>query len=119
MLRAELEAATDRAHKAAIQYEIGHITETELAQEAQAVREYLGAYNVDPTFHPPLIALVRIFERRRSFKNLQRLYEAELKSARSPIELASARVVWAPSGPQSTIVSAYRSAGPGKEQPAA
>ncbi|AKF08214.1 hypothetical protein [Sandaracinus amylolyticus] len=92
MLRAELEAATDRAHKAAIQYELGHVTEVELGQEAQAVREYLAAYNLDPSFAPPLVALVRIFERRRSFKNLARLYEAETKSAASPEERASSLV---------------------------
>ncbi|UJR79183.1 hypothetical protein [Sandaracinus amylolyticus] len=92
MLRAELEAATDRAQKAAIQYELGHVTEVELGQEAQAVREYLAAYNLDPSFAPPLVALVRIFERRRSFKNLARLYEAETKSAASAEERASSLV---------------------------
>ncbi len=89
-LKAELEAGADRARQAVIQYEIGHITEHELANEPQAVREYLAAYNLDPTFRPPLVALVSIFERRRSLKNLQRLYDAEARGATSPREAASA-----------------------------
>ena len=87
---AEAEATADRSRQAAVQYEIGHIVERETGLEAQAVREYLGAYNLDGTFRPPLFALVRVFERRRSFKNLARLYEAELKSATSGEERASA-----------------------------
>ncbi len=73
-----------------LQYEIGHLTERALANEAQAVREYLGAYNLDPAFRPPLIALVSIFERRRSIKNLARLYDAEARGATTPREAASA-----------------------------
>ncbi|HEY8427616.1 MAG TPA: hypothetical protein VIL20_04545, partial [Sandaracinaceae bacterium] len=90
LLRAELEATPDRTRQAVIQYEIGHITEHELANEPQAVREYLAAYNLDPSFRPPLIALVSIFERRRSLKNLQRLYDAEARGATTPREAASA-----------------------------
>lgn len=89
-LRGELEAGADRARQAVIQYEIGHLTERALGNEAQAVREYLAAYNLDPSFRPPLIALVSIFERRRSFKNLVRLYDAEARGATSPREAASA-----------------------------
>lgn len=89
-LREELEAGADRARQAVLQYEIGHATEHALGNEAQAVREYLAAYNLDPTFRPPLIALVSIFERRRSFKNLLRLYEAEARGAATPREAASA-----------------------------
>ncbi|MGE3633807.1 MAG: hypothetical protein AB7P00_28150, partial [Sandaracinaceae bacterium] len=90
LLRTELEATADRARQAVIQYEIGHLTQFALGNEAQAVREYLGAYNLDPRFRPPLIALVQVFERRRSLKNLSRLYEAEARSATTPREAASA-----------------------------
>lgn len=89
-LRAEADATTDKSRQAAVQYEIGHVVERETGLEAQAVREYLGAYNLDPAFRPPLFSLVRVFERRRSFKNLARLYEAELKSATTGEERASA-----------------------------
>ena len=89
-LRAELEAGADRARQAVIQYEIGYVTERALGNEPQAVREYLAAYNLDPTFRPPLFALVSIFERRRSFKNLVRLYDAEARGATSAREAASA-----------------------------
>lgn len=90
-LRAEMEASGgDRARQAMLAYEIGRTIEDGGGGEAAAVREYLGAYNLDPSFRPPLFELVRMFERRRSFKNLARLYEAELKSATSPTEKSSA-----------------------------
>lgn len=88
-LKKELEATADRGRQAVIQYEIGHLTQRELANEAQAVREYLGAYNLDPKFRPPLLELVSIFERRRSSKNLLRLYDAQARSATTPREGAS------------------------------
>ncbi|MEZ4336008.1 MAG: hypothetical protein R3B82_05215 [Sandaracinaceae bacterium] len=89
-LRAELEATADSERRAVVQYEIGHLAQHELGNEAQAVREYLSAYNHDPHFRPPLIALLTLFERRRSTKNLLRLYDAEARSATSPREAASA-----------------------------
>jgi tetratricopeptide (TPR) repeat protein len=92
-LRSEMEAsAGDRARQAMFAYEIGRTIEDGNGGEAAAVREYLGAYNLDPAFRPPLFELVRMFERRRSFKNLARLYEAELKSATTPAERASALI---------------------------
>ncbi|MCB9594334.1 MAG: hypothetical protein H6719_16505 [Sandaracinaceae bacterium] len=89
-LRAELEATADSGRRAVVQYEIGHLAQHELGNEAQAVREYLQAYNHDPQFRPPLIALVALFERRRSTKNLLRLYDAEARSATNAREAASA-----------------------------
>ena len=90
-LRAEMEASgTDRGRQAMLAYEIGRTIEDGGGGEASAVREYLGAYNLDPAFRPPLFELVRMFERRRSFKNLARLYEAELKSATTASEKSSA-----------------------------
>lgn len=88
-LRAELGASTESARQAALHYEIGHLTEHDLGNEAQAVREYLAAYNLDSTFRPPVLALVTILERRRSFKNLLRLYEAEARGATSSREAAT------------------------------
>jgi len=89
-LRAELDASADGSRRAVVQYEIGQLTQFGLANEAQAVREYLQAYNHDPQFRPPLIELVSLFERRRSAKNLLRLYDAEARSATTPREAASA-----------------------------
>src|SRR6185369_1275003 len=92
-LRTEMEASGgDRARQAMLAYEIGRTIEDGGGGEALSVREYLGAYNLDPSFRPPLFELVRMFERRRSFKNLARLYEAELKSATTPAEKSSALV---------------------------
>ncbi|HTJ81884.1 MAG TPA: tetratricopeptide repeat protein, partial [Polyangiaceae bacterium] len=92
-LRAEMEASGgDRSRQAMLAYEVGRTIEDGGGGEAAAVREYLGAYNLDPSFRPPLFELVRMFERRRSFKNLARLYEAELKSATTPNQRATASI---------------------------
>jgi hypothetical protein len=91
-LRREAEASTDRTRRALLLYEAGYLTETALGQPAQAVQHYLSSYNLDHRFRLPLYALLRMFERRRSFKNLSRLYDAELRSARSPAEKATALV---------------------------
>jgi hypothetical protein len=92
LLRAELEAQRDKARKAEIQFLIGRLLETEVGNDALAVKEYLAAFNVDPTFRLPLFAMVDIFERRRSYANLGRLYGAEAKSAREPAARASALI---------------------------
>lgn len=57
---------------------------------AGAVKAYLVSYNLTPAFRPPLDALVRIFGRRRSFKNLKRLLETTLKSTSESAARASA-----------------------------
>ena len=89
-LRAEVEADGDRSRQAVLLHEIASLLERAGGADAQAVREYLSAYNLDPAFRPPLFALLRIFERRRAFKNLGKLYEAEFKSATNGEERASA-----------------------------
>lgn len=89
-LRAEAEATPERGAKAALLYESGYLHEVVLHQPAQAVQEYLAAYNADNRSRLPLHSLVRMFERRRSHKNLARLYDAELRSARSPSERSAA-----------------------------
>ncbi len=90
-LRAEVEAAKDASQKAALLHEIGVLHER-LGNDPAAVKDYLEAFNHDPTFRPPLFALARLFERRRSFANLGRLYEAEAKSAQSGRDRASALI---------------------------
>ncbi|MBX7194478.1 MAG: hypothetical protein K1X94_20650, partial [Sandaracinaceae bacterium] len=80
-LRAELEAREDKLGKAVLADQIGHLLLRDPGQEGAAARELLASYNHEPTFRPPLFALVDSFERKRSFKNLGRLYDAEQKSA--------------------------------------
>lgn len=89
-LRAEQEAVADRSRQAVLQHEIGHLYERSVGNDALAVKEYLSAYNLDLAFRPPLFALTRIFERRRTFRSLGRLYEAEAKAATNAVEKASA-----------------------------
>lgn len=89
ILRDRLEAEEDKQDKAVLSWQIGHLHER-AGDPAAAVKAYLGAYNFAPGFRPPLFDLIRIFERRRSFKNLARLYDAEETSAHRTDEAASA-----------------------------
>ncbi|MCB9667822.1 MAG: hypothetical protein H6715_06875, partial [Myxococcales bacterium] len=92
LLRTLEQASDDSLGRAALLYEIGAIIEEKQADESLAIREYLAAFNSAPQFRPPLYALIRIFERRRSFQNLLKLYEAEANSAVTAREKASALV---------------------------
>ncbi len=56
----------------------------------QAVQTYLEAFHTDPSFRPPLFALVRIFETHPSTSNLERLYQAEATHAPDTESRASA-----------------------------
>ncbi len=80
LLREEMNAAHDRRTRASIHAYIAFLLESLSGNVSQAVSEYLAAYNTDPTFRFPIFALIRLFERRQSVKNLIRLYEAELES---------------------------------------
>jgi hypothetical protein len=91
-LRVESQSTDDRAQKAALLYEIAHLEETVLLNSGRAVQSYLAAYNADSRMRLSLYALLRMFERKRSHKNLQRLYDAELRSARTPLERATALI---------------------------
>ncbi|MBN1655206.1 MAG: hypothetical protein JXA30_15665 [Deltaproteobacteria bacterium] len=79
----------DSRRKSVLEYEIASLTEHKRADLSKAIKLYLSAYNLDNSFRPPLFALARIFERRRSFDNLRRIYESAVRVARSDSERAS------------------------------
>lgn len=91
-LKGEAQLREDRTQKAALLYEAAYLTETALHQPAHAVQDYLSAYNSDSRSRLPLFALLRMFERRSSYKNLARLYDAALRSARTGQEKADALI---------------------------
>ncbi len=91
-LRAEIGAAQDKPRQARLLGEAGEIAERE-GDEPIAARDYLAAFNADPTFREPLEALVRLLERRRSLKNLGRVIDALVRAAQSPSEKARALVM--------------------------
>ncbi len=88
-LRAEAVSVIDGTRKARILGEVGEIHER-AGDESGAARDYLAAYNADPSFREPLEGLVRLLERRRSLSNLGKLVEALVTSASSPAERARA-----------------------------
>ena len=83
-LRAEVGAtanqSSDKGRQARLHAEIGELEER-AGDEPGAARDYLAAFNADPTFREPLEGLVRLLERRRSLKNLGRLLEALVRAA--------------------------------------
>jgi tetratricopeptide (TPR) repeat protein len=91
-LRQEADATATRSERAALLFDAGTLNELSLQQPSQAAQDYLAAYNADPRLTLALSSLLRIFERRISKKNLERLYEAEMRDARTPEEKAAALV---------------------------
>jgi hypothetical protein len=83
--RTELAATTDRARQARLWMVLADLEER-AGDEAGAGRDYLAAYNADPTFREPLEGLVRLLERRRSLKNLGKLVDALVRAASAPDE---------------------------------
>src|SRR5579883_1105419 len=84
-LRAELAGTHDKTRQARLLSEIGEIEER-AGDEPGAARDYLAAFNADPSFREPLEGLVRLLERRRSLKNLGKLVDALTRAASSPDE---------------------------------
>ncbi|MBX3251689.1 MAG: hypothetical protein KF901_31215 [Myxococcales bacterium] len=90
-VRDTLARIEDREQQAFLHWRLGALAERS-DDPAGAVKAWLQAYNLAPKFQSPLFDLIRVFERRRSFKNLQRLYDAALKSVDTPSDRASARL---------------------------
>ena len=89
MLELEADAETERSREAILRWGVAHLWESS-GDPAKAVRSYLAAYNLAPGYLPPLRALIRLFERRRSLNNLSRLYDASVRSAYDHADRASA-----------------------------
>lgn len=88
-LRDAVSVEEDSHRKAILRWELGRLAER-AGDDATAVKAFLAAYNEAPGFRPPLFDLIRVFERRRSFKNLARLYDAEYRSGKSARDRSSA-----------------------------
>jgi hypothetical protein len=84
-LRDELTGTTDKARQSRLLAELANLAER-AGDEPGAARDYLAAYNADPSFREPLEALIRLLEKRRSLKNLGRLIDALQRAAASPDE---------------------------------
>src|SRR5690242_16278196 len=91
-VRDEIAHTQDKARQARLLGEAGEIAER-AGDEPTAARDYLAAFNADPTFREPLEALVRLLERRRSLKNLGRVIDALVRAAITPSEKTRALVM--------------------------
>lgn len=86
-LRAEQAAAKPEA-KPLFSHELG--VAQEAVDEASATRDFLAAFNGDPRFREPLEALLRLFGRRPSTKNLGKLLDALTRASETAEEKARA-----------------------------
>lgn len=90
LLRQEASTATDPRAQALLHFELARLLDTHFGNDAAAAREHLHAAHVAPDFHAPLHALIRIFGRRGSSRNLAKLYDALRKTAESDSDRISA-----------------------------
>jgi tetratricopeptide (TPR) repeat protein len=88
-LRSEVAGSAGKARQARLLGEVGEIEERN-GDEAGAARDYLAAFNADPSFREPLEGLVRLLERRHSFRNLGKVIDAFVKSSKKPEEAGRA-----------------------------
>ncbi len=88
-LRAELKSGGDRAIKATLHYELGHLLESSGDVDA-ALTEYDTARKADSSFRLPIFALVRLYRERKDAVKLADLLATEAKVAKNPAEEASA-----------------------------
>jgi tetratricopeptide (TPR) repeat protein len=88
-LNAEQAATSSRILQAVLLHERA-VLEEAAGEEPIAARDYLAAFNAEPSFREPLEALVRILTRRKSVKNLGKLLEALTRVAETPEERARA-----------------------------
>lgn len=91
-LREEVAVSQAKARQARLLGEVGEIEERG-GDEPGAARDYLAAFNADSTFREPLEGLVRLLERRRSFKNLGKVIDAFVKSSKKQDEAGRAMLM--------------------------
>jgi tetratricopeptide (TPR) repeat protein len=84
-LREELAGTTDKSRQSRLLTELANLAER-AGDEPGAARDYLAAYNADPSFREPLESLIRLLEKRRSLRNLGRLVDAVVRAATTPDE---------------------------------
>jgi tetratricopeptide (TPR) repeat protein len=92
VLQAELDTEADIARKAALEYEIASITEHKLNEPESALAHYIASLSLREQFRPTVLALMRIYETGRSFVNLERLFQQEIRTALTPEERSIAMV---------------------------
>lgn len=85
----EQAAAASKETKALLCYESALLRER-AGDEPGAARDYLAAYNADPSFREPVEALAALLRRRKSYKNLGKLLDALVRAASGPEQAARA-----------------------------
>jgi hypothetical protein len=91
-LRAEWGAQGDSSRTARLLAHIGELEERS-GEAAAAARDFLEAYDADPTFREPIESLLRVLQRRPTLKSQPRIFDTLVESAASPQERVRALVL--------------------------
>lgn len=91
-LRRELDAETDPRSQAAILYEVGILQEHDLVLPEEASASYQQAADVDPLFQPPLMARLRLAERKPNGASIEAICDALTVASQTETLRASALV---------------------------
>ncbi|HPY18494.1 MAG TPA: tetratricopeptide repeat protein, partial [Polyangiaceae bacterium] len=88
----EQEVATTDEQRALLFFESA-VARERIRDEAGAARDYLASYNANPAFREPIESLASLLERRKSFKNLGKLFDALVRAATTPPQIARATLL--------------------------
>jgi cellulose synthase operon protein C len=123
-LRAEIDATGDAARRARLLAEVAELEECD-GDDAAAARDYLAAYEVEPSFRESLEGIARLLDKRSGLKGLgARFFESLLGAAATPEERVRALLMQAAymadvAGDITTATTSARQAAAIGEAPAA
>jgi tetratricopeptide (TPR) repeat protein len=92
VLQAELDTEADTVRGAALLYEIASITELKLQEIDRSIELYQSAWTGNGQFRPSLQALMRLYEARRSYEHLERIFKEEARVAQNGEQQANSLV---------------------------
>lgn len=91
-LEKEQQQAASDAERALLCFESA-VTRQRMGDQAGAAKDYLDSYNANPAFREPVEALTVLLERRKSLRNLGRLFETLTAAATTPLQAARANLL--------------------------
>jgi len=117
-LTRELKLEKDRARRAMIQHDLGHLYFAHMDDESQAVKAYALALKQDPRLRPNFWAIRRIFVARHMWPSLLKLLDAQIRYEKTPRRKAEILLErgWIQEADQADLISAQESYQKANEQ---